>query len=322
MYIQRMTRRAIALLFAAACASSGDARVPRAGPQGESDAAPAFAAHLGEAFAARDPQRVAGLFSADATAALIGEPGEARGRPAIEAAAAAVLDRYGGVRIAIGRIWISRAASVIELVLGGHRGGRPVGVAAAVVVTLDEAGRVTALRAYVDAVTVLGQVDPARVPEGTELRPVATAPPAGAAVRASRGTADEAAHLAITNRIWAALDAHDPAAVMAPTADGYIYIDLAAPRPLDRAGTEQLVARFVTAVDDFRIADKPVQLAAGDDVVTEMVEHARFRGRPIVLHGLDIKRFASGRVVAEWQYSNTAELLRQAFGVELSLTRE
>ena len=61
----------------------------------------------------------------------------------------------------------------------------------------------------------------------------------------------------------------------------------------------------------FRIVDKPIQFAAGEYVVTEMVEHATVEATPIELHGLDIKRIVGGRVVAEWQYSNTYELLSQ-----------
>ena len=33
-------------------------------------------------------------------------------------------------------------------------------------------------------------------------------------------------------------------------------------------------------------------------MITESVEHMTFRGKPITLHGLDIKEFADGRVAA------------------------
>jgi hypothetical protein len=102
---------------------------------------------------------------------------------------------------------------------------------------------------------------------------------------------------------------------MAASTTDYRYEDFSAPRALDRVETERLVANFVGAIPDFVIAEKPVQFAAGDDVVTEMVEHGTFRGRAITLHGLDVKRFRDGKVVKEWQYSNYAEVLEQLFGV-------
>jgi predicted SnoaL-like aldol condensation-catalyzing enzyme len=102
---------------------------------------------------------------------------------------------------------------------------------------------------------------------------------------------------------------------MAPATADYRYDDYSAPRPLDRAATEKLVADFVAAIPDFVIVDKPVQFAAGDDVVTEMVEHGTFRGRAITLHGLDVKRFRDGKIVQEWQYANYAEVLQQLFGI-------
>jgi hypothetical protein len=76
-----------------------------------------------------------------------------------------------------------------------------------------------------------------------------------------------------------------------------------------------MVEGFLAAVSDFRIADKPVQIAAGDYVITELTETAKLAGQPITLHGLDIKRFARGAVAEEWQYSNYVEILTQVRGM-------
>jgi hypothetical protein len=102
---------------------------------------------------------------------------------------------------------------------------------------------------------------------------------------------------------------------MASAAPDYVYVDFAAPGQLGKAATETLITSFLGAVDEFKIVGMPVQIAAGDDVVTELLEHMTWKGKPVVLHAVDIKRFAGGQVVAEWQYSNYVEVLAQIFGV-------
>jgi hypothetical protein len=278
-----------------------------------------FAQRLAAAVAAHDAGKAAALYARDAQSTLVGEPGEARGRAAVARDFAATFARYRDARLTIGRIWAAPAAAVLELVFTGRRangrilghdvGGRAIGVAAALVVTFDAAGAVRTQRLYVDEVGNLAQLSSALVPAGTEVHAATTTVPADETVREARQTPEERRNLAVTEQIWAQLDAHDAARVMAPVAAGYQYDDFAAPRALDRAGTQAVVANLVAAIPDFRIAAKPVQLAAGSDVVTEMVEQGSFGGRPLLLHGLDIKRFVDGKVVHEWQYSNSVEIL-------------
>jgi hypothetical protein len=126
-----------------------------------------------------------------------------------------------------------------------------------------------------------------------------------------RGTADEARNLPLANEMWNALAARDAARALRLADPGYQLHDFSAPTALDRAGTQAMVARFLGVVTRFEIAAVPFQLAAGDDVVTEVVEHVRFQDRDVVLHALDVRRFASGKVVAEWQYANGNEVLTE-----------
>jgi hypothetical protein len=74
-------------------------------------------------------------------------------------------------------------------------------------------------------------------------------------------------------------------------------------------------------VPDFAIASLPVHFAAGTDVVSEMVERGTLDGRQVTLHGLDIRRYRGGQVIAEWQYTNAAEVLRHLRGAELAWPR-
>jgi predicted SnoaL-like aldol condensation-catalyzing enzyme len=283
-----------------------------------------FAKNASEAFTAHDAQKASVLFTEDAVLSLVGQPDGDRGRAAIEQEGTELFDRYRDARLTIGRVWVGQEASVIEFVFHGTRSAgellgaqvpeRPVGLAGASVVVFDHDGRVRTLRVYLDVATLVGQVEPALLPSGMKIRPVVTAVPAGTAVFASEGTPGEAKNLAVTNQIWAALDAHEVVDVMAPASDDYVYEDYSGPGPLNKADTQRMVARFLAVVPDFAITAKPVQIAAGGDVVTEMVEQATFDGKPVTLHALDVKRFERGKVVLEWQYANYVEALIQLHG--------
>jgi hypothetical protein len=301
----------IALLACAACgAATGAGPAGPAGPAGGEPAAE-LARRIAAAFAARDPAAIAARFSEDASALLVGDQAQ-RGRAAIGRDAASIFAAYRNPRLELGRIWSAPPAAVIEVVFRGWHGDREVGVGGVAIVRFDGDALVRDLRVYLDIVTLWGQIDPHRLPEGTEIRGLEPAPATGTFTTAR--SAVEARNVELANQIWDALSAHDVDRVMAPARADYRYFDYAAPRPLDRAGTHKLVADFLGAVTDFTIAERPTQLAAGDYVLTEVVEHAGFRGAPIVLHALDIKRVVGGQVVEEWQYSNYFEILIQVFG--------
>lgn len=315
----------ISVLLLAACR---DRSAPAANPvpprPTSTETATDFAKKASEAFAARDPQKAAVLFTEVAVSSLIGQPSGNRGRAAIEQAVAELFDRYRDTKLTIGRVWVGQEASIIEFVFSGTRLAgemlgtqvpeRPVGLVGASVLVFDDHGRVRTLRVYLDVATLVGQVEPTLLPSGMKIRPVVTAVPAGTDVFTSKGTPGETKNLAVTNRIWAALEAHEVADAMALASDDYVYEDYSGPAPLKKADTQQMVARFLAAVPDFAITEKPVQFAAGDDVVTEMVEQATFDGKPVTLHALDVKRFESGKVVLEWQYANYVEALTQLHG--------
>ena len=315
----------ISVLLLAACR---DRAAPAASPvpprPTSTEMATGFAKEAAEAFAAHDAQKAGALFTEDAMSSLVGQPDGNRDRAALKQEVAELFDRYRDTKLSIGRVWVGQEASVIEFVWSGTRSAgemlgaqvpeRPVGLVGASVVVFDGDGRVRALRVYLDVATIVGQVEPTLLPSGMKIRPVVTAVPAGTDVLVSKGTPDEAENLAVTNRIWAALDAHEAVDVMALASDDYVYEDYSGPGPLKKADTQQMVARFLAAVPDFAITEKPVQFAAGDDVVTEMVEQATFDGKPVTLHALDVKRFESGKVVLEWQYANYIEALTQLHG--------
>lgn len=130
--------------------------------------------------------------------------------------------------------YVLEGEAVVIIALAHHKrrpvtGSKPIGVRAAAVITFDRAGKVATARLDVDVPTIVGQVDPGRLPESARTRAPVTSPPAGAAVITAAGTATEAANLADDDASWARLDAHDPAGVLAATAPGYVYDDFAGP---------------------------------------------------------------------------------------------
>ena len=101
----------------------------------------------------------------------------------------------------------------------------------------------------------------------------------------------------------------------APMSRDYVYEDYGAPRPLTKGETQAMVARFLGALVEFKLASKPSLIAAGDDVVTETDEIAVFKGATanprLSLHSVTIMRFKGGEVVKQWQYASSLELLSQ-----------
>lgn len=273
---------------------------------------------LAHAVSSRDADAAASLFAETAEAELVAGPA-VHGRPAIATALRWVFAQFPDTRLVPGRTWIAEDVRVVEIVWTATHGGRAIGIPGAVVMRLDAAGRIATARLYLDVPTLVGQLDATKLPAGARTRSPITAPIAGTAVITARGTSVEAANLALATRSWARLDAHDPAGVLADVAPEYAYDDLSGPAPLDAAGTRALLDGFLGLVGDFRITAKPTLFAAGDDVITESVEHMTFQGRSIVLHGLDIKHVVAGKVVREWQYANGAEVLAALFGVVLAV---
>jgi SnoaL-like protein len=298
----------LALLVLFGCAHSA----PRA------PATPELGDALVAAVTARDAHAIAARCAPDAEVA-ISAGAVLHGRAEIERGVRELFARFAELKVMLGRQWVGGEATVIELVVTGRRAERPIGVAAAMIVRFDAGQRVATARLYIDVPTLVGQIAPERLPAGARTRTPISAPPAGSAVMRAAGSAVEAAHLAAADASWAGLDAHDPAAVLAAAAPAYVYDDASGPAPLDREATRALLERWFGLVPDFKVAREPTHFAAGDDVVIESVEQMTFRGRAVILEGLDIKHFEGDRVTREWQYANGAGVLRALFDVVLEV---
>jgi ketosteroid isomerase-like protein len=291
-----------------------------------------FANELSAAFDAGDVRRLGSLFAERAELSWVDEPAQVSDRPAIEKSLARVRKQLTDARLFVGRVWVSTPASVLELVLTGTRaagtfGGRPtgarkVGLAGALVVVFDKRGLVQTARLYADWVTYVGQVEPSALPQDMVVRRPMTSPPNGVAVLEALGTASELKNLGVANATWDNLTAHRPADVMTSATDDYLYEDYAAPKALGKGDTQRMVTDFLTLLPDFEISAKPTQMAAGAEVVTEVAERGTFRGKPVTLHALDVKRFRKGQIIREWQYSDYAAVLRQLTDVKFEAILE
>jgi ketosteroid isomerase-like protein len=284
-----------------------------------------FALKAARFLAARDGKAIGALFADDASLSLIGESHDSHGRVGIEKRLAELFEADAHLSLSIGRVWVSTNVSVIEFEFRGLRSAgdvagkrvaeRRFGLVGACAVTFDAAGLVRSQRVYVDLATYLGQTDPQRLVAGSKVREVTTTSLAGSTVLESKGTSTEARNLEVANHFWASLEAHNVEKAMAPMADDYVYDDYAGPAALSREETTQLVARFLASLSEFKIAAKPVNFAAGDDVITETEEIAIFKAKPldkrVTLHGITVMHFEDGKIAKQWQFANSHELLNQ-----------
>ena len=287
-----------------------------------------FALKAATFISARDSKAIGAIFADDASISLLGGSHDSHGRDGIEKLLGKFFEANAHPSLSIGRVWVSKTVSVIEFNFSGIRSGgdvegkrvaeRPFGLVGACAVTFDAAGLVRSQRVYVDLATYLGQTDPERLLASTKVRAVTTTSPASTTVLESKGTPTEARNLEVAGSFWAALEAHSVERAMAPMADDYVYNDYAGPAALSRDETTQLVARFLASLSEFKIAAKPVNFAAGDDVITETDEIAIFRAKPldrrVTLHGITVMHFEDGKIAKQWQYANSLELLAQ-FGM-------
>jgi steroid delta-isomerase-like uncharacterized protein len=319
----------------AAPSTSAAAIAPTAAPaphglQTPTEMATGFAKKLAPAFAAHDAHAAAALFAKDAVVSLAGDPDADRGSAAIEKDFADTLGRYKDAKLAIGRVWVSKPASVIEIVFSGTRSAgemmgrkvaeRPVGFVGALVVVFDGDGLVKTERRYLDLATNIGQVEPTLLPAGMKVRPVTTAVPAGTDVFESKATDQEASNLAVDRKLHAANDAHDADAFAALLADDATSDDFTSPGTATKKQVRTALQTTFAAFPDFKVVSKPLELAAGDYVVTEVVSTGTQKGstagvgptnKTVTIHQLNVEQYRVGKAVRSWTYGNGLEFLTQ-----------
>jgi predicted ester cyclase len=79
---------------------------------------------------------------------------------------------------------------------------------------------------------------------------------------------------------------------------------------LGHEGARQSVALYQRIFDDLSFTAEQ-QVSEGDRVATHWTLRGTHRGRSVVLSGITISRFEDGRIVEEWSYSNSMEIVKQ-----------
>lgn len=76
------------------------------------------------------------------------------------------------------------------------------------------------------------------------------------------------------------------------------------------AGARESVGMYRAIFPDlsFEVDD---QVSEGDRVASRWTLRGTYRGRRVALQGITISRFADGRIVEDWGYSDTLSLVRQ-----------
>ena len=77
-----------------------------------------------------------------------------------------------------------------------------------------------------------------------------------------------------------------------------------------RDGARESVALYQRVFDDLRFMVKQ-QVTEGDRVATHWTLHGTNRGRRVELSGITISRIEDGRIVEDWGYTDSIEILRQ-----------
>jgi predicted ester cyclase len=75
-------------------------------------------------------------------------------------------------------------------------------------------------------------------------------------------------------------------------------------------GVRKSVSLYRSVLPDLQIHVEE-QVAEGDRVASRWIARGTNRGRRVELRGITISRFEDGKIVEDWGYSDTLELLRQ-----------
>ncbi len=281
-----------------------------------------------DAWNAHDADKIAAAYSENATLRLVGSPmPDFTGRAAIKAAAADSLKANPDFKVAATRVTMKGNVSAVEWVITGTNtgdsemmkmkaSGRKFGLHGVDIATYDDAGLIKEARRYYDMPTQMMQLD-AKAKAGT-FRAVETLPTAAPTVASSKGTPEEQKNLDAVNAMYKAIDDHKVDAVTTlMTADGSMD-DFTQPTAMKSPKDVKAFLGFIfKAVPDVA-QDKPLQMAAGDLVITEGFLHGTMKGnmgpmkatnKPIGMHFVDVVQVKDGKMAKAWSYGNSMEMM-------------
>ena len=262
-------------------------------------------------------------FAEDGLVMFPGMP-EAKGRDAIAKAHQGFADGFADLKIGWTRTFTKGNVIVSEWVAAGTNSkdmmgvkasNKPVGLNGATVTWFNDDGLIKEMHLYVDTVTMMGQVGAMK----QKVRAVA-ALPASTDAKNSKGGGDEDKNLELAKGTYAALDAKKEADFLATVDDAAEYDDFTQPTTFKgKADAKKFFQMWTKAIPDQKNAITN-QWAFEDYVVTEFnttgtqkgpIGPIKATGKPVNLHGVDIMKFANGKMVHGATYANGSELMGQ-----------
>jgi predicted ester cyclase len=278
-----------------------------------------------DAWNSHDASKVAALYEPTAKLVIPGFP-DIAGRDGISGETKETLGSYSDFKVVVTRAFIRGNTAAFEWVftgkndgpvLGQKPTGRPVGVAGASVVTVDDDGLFKEEHRYFDLPTLQSQLDP-KAKAGTFRAPM-TLPTAATEWHVAKGTPEETKTIEQGNAIVKAYESHDEKAYLATATDDYTWEDYTSPATIKMADLKATMASYTKAFPDWKLP-QAMSLSADGYFVTEMTFTGTQKGplgpikasnKPVSMRMLDIQLLKDGKASKEWSYADNAEMLIQ-----------
>ena len=268
---------------------------------------------MASAVSAGEAARYARLYAEGAVITIHG--GETlKGRQAIEDYEVALLRQFPGTRLAFYDVWLDGPRAVVRYgVNGATSTGQAMGHEGLLFYRFDPSGLIVEEHRYLDSFTPMAQLG--ALGPGAHRDPPSL--PAATKAHTARGSAGEAANVALVQASLAALDRGDQDALLAHLTRYAIVDDRTEPTSI--AGPKRIASWVKARAVAFTGVTSEVTTAfgVGDFVLLEAVVRGTFKGplgrlspsdRPFTVHRAAIAELQDGKLIRLALYWNGKEL--------------
>lgn len=267
---------------------------------------------MSDAWAARDPKKLAERYAGDAAVTVYGQ-GDLTGRDAVAADAQKWLDGFADLKLAVGRVVSKGDMAVVEWAFTGTHTGdfagtkatqRSLGALGVSVLWFNVDGLVTKEHRIVDVATLLAQDDKRAKPASVRPPPQL---PTSIEMHSSKGGPDEEKLVDLARQLHDAIAAKKEPEFLALLADDVTVDDLVQPRPLKGPKeTKGLVAMITRGHTEAKVSAKGF---AADDLVVSVGElTSTVKGKPLETHFVTVLQIKAGKVAHMRRYAVAKEL--------------
>jgi len=295
------------------------------------DAQRKFLADLETALAARDPKKVAALYSTGAVISSAGKEGvhDAVGRAEIEHSRTrgfAVMGKaFPDIKWVNTRALQQGDVMVVEWIgsgtdTGGFLDDKPtnkkVGWRGISIYRFDDDGLVKRENNVLDPLTIMGQLG--RSESKAKVRPAATVPSASTQWVTAKDSPEEQANVDAVNAFYALFEKKDEKALAAMMTDDVVHADLAqADDVKGKEAAKKELAAWFKAFPDVKM-NATHAWAFGDIVVAEVETTGTFKGplgplkpngKTATTHAVDVVEMSGGKIARVTSYTNGRDFL-------------